>query len=82
VLIGFAVETEDMESQARQKLAQKQLDFIVANSAGAFDAATNRVTLIANDGKIERFSEMPKTQVAAMIVERAVQVAGHSGSIR
>ncbi len=82
VLIGFAVETEDIESRARQKLAQKRLDFIVANDAGAFDAETNRVTLIANDGKIERFSEMPKTEVATMIVERAVQVAGLSGSIR
>jgi phosphopantothenoylcysteine decarboxylase/phosphopantothenate--cysteine ligase len=82
VLIGFAVETEDMESQARRKLAQKQLDFIVANDAGAFDATTNRVTLIANDGKIKRFSEMPKIDLAAIIVERSVQLAGHSGSVR
>ena len=74
VLVGFAVETENMETQAQQKLAQKQLDFIVANDTGAFDADTNRVALIAKDGKIERFSEMPKTEVAKMVVERAVRL--------
>jgi phosphopantothenoylcysteine decarboxylase/phosphopantothenate--cysteine ligase len=75
VLIGFAVETEDMETQAQQKLSRKQLDFIVANDAGAFDVETNRVVLITKDGKIERFSEMPKTKIATMIVERAVGLA-------
>jgi phosphopantothenoylcysteine decarboxylase / phosphopantothenate---cysteine ligase len=76
VLVGFAVETEDMEAQAQQKLVQKQLDFIVANNAGAFDAETNRVTLIAKDRKNERLSEKPKSEVAKIIVERAVQLAG------
>jgi phosphopantothenoylcysteine decarboxylase/phosphopantothenate--cysteine ligase len=75
VLVGFAVETEDMEAQAQQKLAQKQLDFIVANDTGAFDAETNRVALIAKDGKIERFSEMPKSELAKVIVERAARLA-------
>jgi len=75
VLVGFAVETGNLESEARQKLARKQLDFIVANDVGAFDAETNRVTLIASDGKLERFSEMLKSDVAKMIVERALQLA-------
>jgi phosphopantothenoylcysteine decarboxylase/phosphopantothenate--cysteine ligase len=75
VLVGFAVETEKVEDYAREKVAAKRLDFIVANDTGAFDADTNRVALIAKDGKIERFSEMPKSEVAKMIVERAVQLA-------
>jgi len=75
VLIGFAIETEDMEAHAQQKLAAKGLDFIVANDAQAFDSETNRVTLITNSGKIERLSEMPKSAVAKMIVERALQLA-------
>ena len=75
VLIGFAVETKDIEDHARSKLAQKNLDLIAANDASAFDAETNRVTLIAKDGRIERFSEMPKTKIATMIVERAVGLA-------
>jgi len=75
VLIGFAVETDDIENQARQKLAQKKLDLIIANDPGAFDANTNRATLINADGTIERLSEMPKNDLAKIIVERVVRLA-------
>ena len=74
VLIGFAAETDDMENHAREKLARKKLDFIVANDSSAFDAETNRVTFITRDGKMERLTEMPKVEVAKLIVERAVQL--------
>ena len=74
VLIGFAAETDDMENQAREKLARKKLDFIVANDSSAFDAETSRVTFIGREGKIERLSEMPKVEIAKLIVERAVRL--------
>ena len=74
VLIGFAAETDDMENQAREKLARKKLDFIVANDLSAFDAETSRVTFIGREGKIERLSEMPKVEIAKLIVERAVRL--------
>jgi phosphopantothenoylcysteine decarboxylase/phosphopantothenate--cysteine ligase len=74
VLIGFAAETDDLETHAREKLARKNLDFIVANDSTAFDADTNRVTLISSDGKIERMPEIPKVEIAKLIVERAVQL--------
>jgi len=74
VLVGFAVETADIERHAQEKLVQKRLDFIVANDATAFDADTNRVTFIMGDGKIERQAEMRKTEVANAIVERAVRL--------
>jgi phosphopantothenoylcysteine decarboxylase / phosphopantothenate---cysteine ligase len=72
VLIGFAVETDDVEDSAREKLARKKLDFIVANDASAFDAETSRVTFIGREGKTERLSKMPKVEIAKLIVERAV----------
>ena len=74
VLIGFAAETDDMENRAREKLARKKLDFIVANDSSAFDAETSRVTFIDREGKIERLSEMPKVEIAKLIVERAVRL--------
>jgi phosphopantothenoylcysteine decarboxylase/phosphopantothenate--cysteine ligase len=76
VLVGFAAETDDVENHAREKLVRKKLDFIVANDASAFDAETTRVTFITREGKIERLSEMPKVEVAKLIVDRAVQLAG------
>lgn len=72
VLVGFAAETDDVEKHAREKLTRKGLDFIVANDAGAFDAETNRVAILSADGKIEKLAELPKIEVAKVIVERAV----------
>ncbi len=74
VLIGFAAETDNLEGNAREKLERKGLDFIVANDASAFDAETNRVAIIGVDGKIERLPELPKSEVAKAIVERAVRL--------
>ena len=74
ILVGFAVETDDLEKHAREKLIRKGLDFIVANDASAFDAETNRVALILPGGKIEKLPEMPKIDVAKVIVERAVRL--------
>ena len=74
VLIGFAAETDDIENQAREKLARKKLDFITANDSSAFDGETSRVVFIGREGKIERLSEMPKVEIAKLIVERAVRL--------
>ena len=75
VLIGFAAETDEVEKHAREKLARKGLDFIVANDARAFDAETNRVAIIASGGEVERLPEMPKSEAAKVIIERAVRLA-------
>ena len=74
VLIGFAAETDDIENHAREKLARKKLDFITANDSSAFDAETSRVIFIGREGKIERLSEMPKVEIAKLIVEHAVRL--------
>ena len=54
LLVGFAAETENVEAHAREKLARKNLDFIVANDVSAegagFAAATNRVVVLDRDG--------------------------------
>jgi phosphopantothenoylcysteine decarboxylase/phosphopantothenate--cysteine ligase len=54
LLVGFAAETENVEANAREKLARKNLDVIVANDvADAFGKDTNRVLLLARDGSRE-----------------------------
>ena len=54
VIIGFAMETEDLITNAAGKLAKKNADYIVANSiaeSGAgFGVDTNRVTILSKDG--------------------------------
>jgi phosphopantothenoylcysteine decarboxylase/phosphopantothenate--cysteine ligase len=51
LLVGFAAESENVEANAREKLARKQLDLIVANDIkDAFGKETNRVLLLGKDG--------------------------------
>ena len=73
VLIGFAAETADVVERARAKRARKKLDLIVANDVSAadrgFDAATNEVTLITQDGE-EVVPLQSKERVAARILDR------------
>ncbi len=68
VLVGFALETQDEEQYAREKLKKKNLDFIVMNSlndAGAgFGTDTNKVSIIDNKSDIVRYPLKTKTEVA------------------
>src|SRR2546426_5943523 len=51
LLVGFAAETENVEKNARDKLARKNLDLIVANDvADAFGKDSNRVLVLGKDG--------------------------------
>ena len=72
VLIGFALETQDEKSNALAKLQNKNLDFIVLNSANekgaGFEVDTNRVTILKPDGSSIPYHLKPKSQVAIDIV--------------
>ncbi len=72
VLVGFALETENLEASAEEKLRRKNLDWIVANEARALDAATNTVTIIGADGTRESLPELPKRDAAVAILERVL----------
>jgi phosphopantothenoylcysteine decarboxylase/phosphopantothenate--cysteine ligase len=73
VHIGFALETHDEVSNAKEKLEEKNFDMIVLNSlkdAGAgFKYDTNKVTLFFKNGEKEVTELLPKKQIAALIVE-------------
>lgn len=59
VLIGFAMETENVEENARKKLEKKKIDWICANSlsgsGSGFEVDTNTIHLIGKSGS-EEFS--------------------------
>jgi phosphopantothenoylcysteine decarboxylase/phosphopantothenate--cysteine ligase len=72
-LVGFALETENEAENAKQKMQQKNTDFIVLNSlknSGAgFKCATNQVTVFAKNGAIFEGKCKPKTEVAEEILD-------------
>jgi len=74
VVVGFALETDDVLSNGRQKLAAKDLDLIVVNDAteagAGFGVDTNRVTLLSRDGGEETLPLMAKSDVAEAILDR------------
>jgi phosphopantothenoylcysteine decarboxylase/phosphopantothenate--cysteine ligase len=78
VMVGFAAETRDMETFAREKLAAKGLDLIVGNVIGAdgsgFEVDTNRVTLFFKDGRREALDLMPKADLAHLILDRVADM--------
>ena len=73
IMIGFALETNDEEAHAKDKLKSKNLDFIVMNSlqdkGAGFRHDTNKVTIIDAQGKTE-YPLKDKKEVAEDIVNR------------
>ncbi len=78
VLVGFAMETEDLEANAKEKLKNKNLDFIVANdlsqTGAGFSVDTNIVKIISRTGDIESIPLMLKDKLSHVILDRAVRV--------
>lgn len=76
VVVGFAAESENLEANARAKLAAKNLDMIVANDITAADAGfgaeTNRVVLLGRDGTKEELPLMSKAAVAEAVLDRVM----------
>ena len=77
LLCGFAMETSDMEARAKQKLARKNLDMIVANNVkvegAGFAGDTNVVTIITAD-ETRRLPVMSKEEVAMQILDALLEM--------
>ncbi|MCI0451008.1 MAG: bifunctional phosphopantothenoylcysteine decarboxylase/phosphopantothenate--cysteine ligase CoaBC [Candidatus Latescibacteria bacterium] len=71
VVVGFALETEDEEQNARAKLARKHCDFVVLNKPGdAFGLDTNVVAIYDAKGRVyESKAPESKREVARRLVE-------------
>ena len=72
LLIGFALETNNLEENGRAKLIKKNLDFIVLNTledkGAGFKADTNKVSILDVHNNLLSFELKSKTDVATDIV--------------
>ena len=68
ILIGFALETENVVRNAKKKLAQKNLDMIIANTPESMGGNRAKVSIIAGGGKVMTLAEADKTRVAEKII--------------
>lgn len=78
ILVGFAAETQDLEENAKAKLAAKNLDLIVANLVGqdgsGFGSDTNQVSLFHRDGRTEAIPLMDKGDLADIVLDRVLEI--------
>lgn len=74
LLVGFALETNNEQQNAIQKLRKKNLDFIVLNSlnddGAGFKTDTNKITIIDSAENITNYELKSKTEVAKDISDR------------
>ena len=81
-LVGFAAETQAVESNAKKKLLAKALDVIVANQVGTnhpygFDSLDNKVTVYKRNDKVELGPDS-KTNLGRLIIEHIIDYYEHS----
>lgn len=78
LLVGFAAETENVAERAREKLAAKGVDLMVANDVTAdgagFDADTNIASLFARDGRQTDLPLLSKYEVALRVLDEVLRL--------
>jgi len=78
ILVGFAAETEDLISNARKKLKEKNLDLIVVNDVmkpgAGFASETNQVKFLTPSGEVKDLPLMSKEEVSQFILDEVVSL--------
>lgn len=77
-IIGFCMETQDLKDNAYKKLIAKGADLIVANNlftqGAGFGTDTNSVSIIDKNGNIIDYPNMPKQELAHIILDNALKI--------
>ncbi len=82
ILVGFALETVNIEQYAAKKLKEKNLDMIVANEAehaegSVFGADTNQFKILDKNNNLVNFELMSKADMAVKIVDYMLQLSSN-----
>lgn len=70
-VVGFALETEKLSTNAKEKLKKKKLDMIVANQVGkdvGFESDVNEVVIFRKKGSSKKIAKMKKNKLAVEIL--------------
>ncbi|MBW2631226.1 MAG: bifunctional phosphopantothenoylcysteine decarboxylase/phosphopantothenate--cysteine ligase CoaBC [Deltaproteobacteria bacterium] len=83
ILVGFAMETENLVENAKGKMLARDMDLIVANELGCpgsgFQHDTNIVKIIDRSNGIEELPLMDKKDVADRVLDRVLEISGRRG---
>jgi len=68
ILVGFCLESQNLEARARAKLEAKGLDLVVANTPHAIAADRQDALLVFRDGPCEHLTQVTKEDLAARVL--------------
>ena len=77
ITIGFALETENGERNAKEKMRKKDLDYIILNYANeenaGFESNTNHVYMFSKNGLKKEFKLDRKDRIAKKIIDSIIK---------
>ncbi len=78
IIVGFALETDNEQSNALDKLHRKNLDMIALNSlrtpGAGFGTDTNVLTLICKNGSVTELPLMTKAEAASQLLDAICRI--------
>ncbi len=84
LLAGFALETDNEDFYAKEKLVNKNADLIILNSmkdeGGTFKSNNNKISIFDKNGNVERYCMLPKDEVAENIVQYIIKKVNHAAT--
>jgi phosphopantothenoylcysteine decarboxylase/phosphopantothenate--cysteine ligase len=85
IVVGFAAESHDLVEAARRKLTRKRCDLLVANDitreGSGFDVDANAVVFVWPGGDVEELPLLPKSEVAARLLDRIEKLRSARGGV-
>ena len=76
LVIGFAAETNNLENYAKEKLNEKNCDWIIANDISnkniGFDSDFNEVSIFYKNDKTDILKFKPKSEISDEVVEKII----------
>jgi phosphopantothenoylcysteine decarboxylase/phosphopantothenate--cysteine ligase len=81
VVVGFALETENLLENSLRKLREKHLDIVVANNplapGAGFAGETNQVLIIHRSGRVSELPLQSKRESAREILNAVIEIYRH-----
>ena len=74
VVVGFALETDDLLKNAQAKLTAKKLDLIVANGVSSIGGSRGQAVILDAQGGKKVISETHKALLARSIIDAALEI--------
>ena len=78
IIVGFALETENLLENSLKKLREKHLDIVVANNpltpGGGFAGETNQVLIIHRNGRVHDLPLQSKREIAREILNAVIHI--------